>query len=611
MPDRPILPNGQSNLPGASKGRPFPISYASLIAGTGGFDPDDINNVDPSTGLPLRFVIDSIISGSLIINNFPAQVGQLFGPNDSMIWNAPSAFVGSQAAFSVRLWDGNDQQTAGLYSANGTIVNVTTQNDRPTLTSVVPIGGVTEDVPFTLSFATLANAANEADINADPITFRVESILAGSLSLNGQPVAPGTVFAAGQNLVWNPPVDANGTIVAFTISAFDGELLSTPPVNVPFVVSAVNDAPRFSQGIVLPNGIIGNSYNLTYDLIRQATGAFDVDSPILTFTISTINTGELRRNGVAIGAGAVIAPTDQLVYIPPVNVPGIIGAFTINVSDGSLSSGPATVNIQNTLARFYRSYNPNAGYHFFTTSRDEFQIAVRNGLRDETTNTPGMAVFTAPASGLNAIHRLRNPNTGRHYYTASDGERDGLVTKGWIFERDEGYVGTQAVNGMSPIYRLYNSNTGTHLYVDNQGTRDSIIAQYKGIWQDHGILGYAVVVPGSTILSPVAGSGTTNPTSPTGPSERRLLPPSTASSLPPTPAALSVADQGLVATSNGISSTVSNDTGSTFTTGNAGSGSSRASTPAAPSVDQYWAELSQNLLKSHGVDLGTALLPLQ
>ena len=45
----------------------------------------------------------------------------------------------------------------------------------PTLTSVSPLTGTSEDTAFTITYAALAAAADEADAQGDPIAFRVES----------------------------------------------------------------------------------------------------------------------------------------------------------------------------------------------------------------------------------------------------------------------------------------------------------------------------------------------------------------------------------------------------------------------------------------------------
>ena len=86
------------------------------------------------------------------------------------------------------------------------------------------------------------------------------------------------------------------------------------------------------------------------------------------------------------------------------------------------------------------------------------------------------------------MHRLYNPNSGEHFYTASTGERDGLVRLGW---NDEG-IGWYSDDAQGePLLRLYNPNatSGSHHYTTSQGEHDALV---KLGWRDEGIGWYGV-----------------------------------------------------------------------------------------------------------------------
>lgn len=54
-----------------------------------------------------------------------------------------------------------------------------------------------------------------------------------------------------------------------------------------------------------------------------------------------------------------------------------------------------------------------------------------------------VAPDTAYADGATQVmHRLYNPNSGSHHYTASDAERDHFVSIGWLYE-DFGWYGVK------------------------------------------------------------------------------------------------------------------------------------------------------------------------
>ncbi|MBE9128186.1 MULTISPECIES: S8 family serine peptidase [unclassified Coleofasciculus] len=108
----------------------------------------------------------------------------------------------------------------------------TQTNHPPTLTTVLTLTGATETKPFAITYADLANVADEADVDGDTIWFRIETVTSGTLIHNGNPVIPGeTVLRDTDELVWIP--DTSGSAVpAFTVKAFDGTDNSETPIQV-------------------------------------------------------------------------------------------------------------------------------------------------------------------------------------------------------------------------------------------------------------------------------------------------------------------------------------------------------------------------------------------
>lgn len=79
----------------------------------------------------------------------------------------------------------------------------------------------------------------------------------------------------------------------------------------------------------------------------------------------------------------------------------------------------------------------------------------------------------ASASATQSMHRLYNPNSGEHFYTASDVERDHLVSVGWNSE-GEGWIAPR--KSTTPVYRLYNPNAGDHHYTTSAVEANSLIS---------------------------------------------------------------------------------------------------------------------------------------
>ncbi len=79
-----------------------------------------------------------------------------------------------------------------------------------------------------------------------------------------------------------------------------------------------------------------------------------------------------------------------------------------------------------------------------------------------------------------AMHRLYNPYSGEHFYTANESERDDVVAAGWTYEG----VGWNAPSSSwKPVYRVYNSYAGEHHYTLDAAERDALV---EAGWTDEG-----------------------------------------------------------------------------------------------------------------------------
>jgi len=152
-------------------------------------------------------------------------------------------------------------------------------------------------------------------------------------------------------------------------------------------------------------------------------------------------------------------------------------AFIRWLNDENIGSTTFTVSGKESLA-MYRLYNPNSGEHFYTSNQSE-----KNHLVSVGWNYEGVG-WDAPLTGK-PIYRLYNKNAGDHHYTGSEEERDGLVAKGWKYEGIAWYTAPSASG--KPQYRLYNPNctgAGAHHYTGSTKERDDLVVlgwKYEGI----------------------------------------------------------------------------------------------------------------------------------
>lgn len=132
-------------------------------------------------------------------------------------------------------------------------------------------------------------------------------------------------------------------------------------------------------------------------------------------------------------------------------------------------------------ADMHRLYNPNSGEHFYTANTNEKNHLVKVGWKSE-----GIG-WIAPANG-SAVYRLYNPNAGDHHYTLHAYEKNHLVKVGWKYEGIGWYSDTKKA---VPLYRAYNPNAkaGSHNYTVNYAEQKNLL---RVGWRDEGIAWYGI-----------------------------------------------------------------------------------------------------------------------
>ena len=129
----------------------------------------------------------------------------------------------------------------------------------------------------------------------------------------------------------------------------------------------------------------------------------------------------------------------------------------------------------------YRLYNPNSGEHFYTASEAEKNNVVAAGWSYEGVG------WIAPTSG-SPVYRLYNANGGEHHYTLDEDEKNYLVSVGWSYEGVGWY---SDANKTVNVYRVYNPNAyaNNHHYTTDKSERDHLVSLG---WKDEKIGWYAL-----------------------------------------------------------------------------------------------------------------------
>jgi hypothetical protein len=179
----------------------------------------------------------------------------------------------------------------------------------PTLTHIDTLTGGREDTYLTISYAKLAAAADEADLNGDAISFRIEDITTGTLqkwdgSTWVAAVAGTTLLSEGEQLRWKPAHDAHGNALnAFTVKAWDGTEASDTAAQVTVAVASVTDNHA-------PTGIEFSATafdeNNTSGLAVATLGGMDADSgDTFTFALAA-GSGDTDNASFAVVGNALV-----------------------------------------------------------------------------------------------------------------------------------------------------------------------------------------------------------------------------------------------------------------------------------------------------------------
>ena len=116
----------------------------------------------------------------------------------------------------------------------------------------------------------------------------------------------------------------------------------------------------------------------------------------------------------------------------------------------------------------FRMYNPNSGEHFYTGSEEERNNLVKVGWKYEGVG------FNAPVIG-EPVYRIYEPTSGEHLYTMDRSEVYDLLNDGWNYES---VAWNSAEQDEIVQYRLRNpnSNCGRYHFTSSKEERDNLIS---------------------------------------------------------------------------------------------------------------------------------------
>ena len=223
----------------------------------------------------------------------------------------------------------------------------------------------------------------------------------------------------------------------------------------------------------LPEGTELTIDNAEYTISAKGTvntmdggfGSSDLKSTPYKYVTARINPGTHAQNSISVSFYVLLENGKEYIYSPAENCEVTIGSAAsmdaVKDNNSIDLSAPSPTPTPTPTAKPTPTPTPTA----------------------KPTPTPTAKPTPTPTPAVKAIamHRLYNPNSGEHFYTAKEKERDFLVSVGWQYEKIGWYAPEKS---KVPVYRLYNSNAGDHHYTMKEKEKDALVGfgwTYEGI----------------------------------------------------------------------------------------------------------------------------------
>ena len=208
-------------------------------------------------------------------------------------------------------------------------------------------------------------------MDGDALSFRIDSISSGALNKwSGslwQPVTPGTtLLATGEKIQWQPAPNANGTLNAFSISAYDGSLASASPLLVQVAVNSPNFAvdterPTLSTAITISNTAlkIGDTATVTFSFTEAVTDFTTADLMAPNASLSNLSSRDIGINWTAtLTPTATTTAASNVITLDYEGMTDLAG----NSGSGSTKSGNYSVDSAAASVVAVRSTTANGTY---------------------------------------------------------------------------------------------------------------------------------------------------------------------------------------------------------------------------------------------------------
>ena len=136
----------------------------------------------------------------------------------------------------------------------------------------------------------------------------------------------------------------------------------------------------------------------------------------------------------------------------------------------------------------HRFYNRNTGAHFYTRSNSE-RDSILATMPQYTYDGVAFHAAGAYSPGLSPVYRFYNTRTGVHFYTVSEAEKNQIqaTMPQFLFEGPAYHASQVAGQGLLPLHRFYVPARGFHFYTASEEEKNTLQATLAATYVYEGI----------------------------------------------------------------------------------------------------------------------------
>lgn len=156
-----------------------------------------------------------------------------------------------------------------------------------------------------------------------------------------------------------------------------------------------------------------------------------------------------------------------------------------------IESAPLPASPDDGTAPVYRFWSSTYQGHFYTASAAERDAIITRWPTIWAYEGEAYRAHTAPAPGTVPLYRFWSAEYNGHFYTASAAERDGVISRWsrtWSYEGVAYHVypsDSTAPNTVA-VSRFWSPSARHHFYTASAGERDGVIARWSSTWNYEG-----------------------------------------------------------------------------------------------------------------------------